>query len=760
MTPKNDSVDLSAVLGPAAFQQEEEGSGLADYLSALADSKWLIMLVTLLAALFGLWEAFTQTPSYRTQALVQVEVKQTAIDALRPTSALFETYTPLIAETYTLRSRAVIGDVVDALDLTVRARPVYYPRIGEHIARRQPKTRLAEPWFGKQEYAWGGEIIRIGSFNVPRNFEGRAFTLIAGEPGSYRLLDGSGELLLAGRVEEQAKAELADGGELVLFVSELRARPGTRFTVMRQTRLTAIERLRGRLQLNQVDSSHGYSGLLNIGLVWPDPVEAAKIVNEIANIYVRLSVERKSAQADQSLTFLEGQLPVLKEQLEAAERALNNYEMKQGSVDLSRETNQVLSRIVELETEAFKLEQERQQLLQNYTLAHPNIKDLDARIAFLQDELSTLDKSVKKMPVKQQKALSLERDVQLNMSLYTALLNSAQQLRVAKAGTVGNVRIIDYALPNWGVLGKDRGNILLTWVLAGLFIGIVLALVRRFLFSGGIEDPDLLEKKIGLPVYATIPHSSQQIKLAKQLRKSKRSILLAQGYPGDASIESMRSLRTTLHFALMDTAGHTILITGPSPGVGKSFVTVNLSAVLASTGRRVLVIDADLRKGLVNHYLGVDRTPGLTDFINSTSELADIVRSTTMEGLDFIATGTIPPNPSELLLHERFNLCLETLSPRYDYVLIDTAPVLAVTDAAIVGRLADAVLMVCKSGAHPLREIEHSVKRLRQAGVSLKGLLLNDVEIPKRGYGYGNYYRYKYQYRYGYKYGYQYTYKK
>ena len=222
----------------------------------------------------------------------------------------------------------------------------------------------------------------------------------------------------------------------------------------------------------------------------------------------------------------------------------------------------------------------------------------------------------------------------------------------------------------------------------------------------------------------------------------------------------MRSLRTTLHFALMDTAGHTILITGPSPGVGKSFVTVNLGAVLASTGKRVLLIDADLRKGLVNHYLGVDRIPGLTDVINSTVELADIVRSTTVEGLDFITTGTIPPNPSELLLHERFNLCLETLSPRYDYVLIDSAPVLAVTDAAIVGRLADAVLMVCKSGAHPLREIEHSVKRLRQAGVSLKGLLLNDVEIPKRGYGYGNYYRYKYQYRYGYKYGYQYTYKK
>jgi len=758
MTPKNDALDLANLIAPNAVP-EEQGAGLADYLATLADSKWLILLIALLTTLYGAWQAFTQPAVYRAAALVQVEARPSPVSALREAYSLFEVYPALDAEIYALRSREVVGRVVDALDLTLSVGPVYYPRVGEAVARRhQPKTVPAQPWFGLSQYAWGGESIAVQRFDIPPSYVGRPFTLVAGQGDHYTLNAPDGSVLLTGKLGQLAKADLGSQQTLTLQVGELRARPGTRFTVMRNSRQAAVESLRSGLQIQQDPKASSYSGMLTIVLNWSDPLVAAAIVNQVADIYVKLSAERKSLQADRSLVFLEQQLPVIKAQMEAAEQALDNHRRQQGMLDLGRQNEEVLNRILALEGQVFKLRLDRKELAEKYTANYPGIRELDGQIEVLNQELKTLyAKNFKTLPESNKTAERLAKDVALTSSLYTTLLDSTQELRIAKAGTVGNVRVLDYAIPNWSLVSKDRRQIVLTWLMIGLFVGVALAFLRRLLFSGGVEDPDVLERKLGLPVYATIVHSPRQRKLLKRQGKGK-SVLLAEHIPEDASIESLRSLRTTLHFALLESGGNTILITGPSPGVGKSFVTANLAAVLASSGKQVLLIDADLRKGLLHRYFGMDRKPGLTDYIDGTSGWEEAVRDTSIAGLHFLATGTIPPNPSELLMHERFAAILEQCSETYDYVLIDSAPALAVTDAAIVGRLADAVLMVIKSGGHPLREIEHSVKRLQQAGVNLRGLMLNDVEIPKRGYGYGKYYRYKYRYQYAYKYGYQYTY--
>lgn len=758
MTPKNDALDLANLIAPGAAP-EEQGAGLADYLATLADSKWLILFIALLTSLYGAWQAFTQPAVYRAGALVQVEARTPPVGALREAYSMVEVYPALDAEVYTLRSREVAGRVVDALDLTLSAEPVYYPRIGEAVARRhQPKTDLAEPWFGLTQYAWGGEDISVQHLDVPSSYVGRPFTLKAGQPGHYTLLGPDGRVLLTGQVGQPVTADLGGQQNLTLQVGELRARPGTLFTVRRNSRQAAVESLRGSLQIQQDPNARGYSGMLTIALTWSDPVAAAAIVNQVADIYVKLSAERKSLQADRSLAFLEQQLPVIKEQMEAAEQALDNYRRQQGMLDLGRQNDQTLNRILSLEEQVFKLQLDRKELAEKYTANYPGIRELDGQLEFMNKELKAMyAKNFKTLPESNKTAERLAKDVAFTSSLYRAVVDSAQGLRIAKAGTVGNVRVLDYAAPNWSLVSKDRRQIVLTWLMIGLFVGVALAFLRRLLFSGGVEDPDVLERKLGLPVYATIVHSPRQRKLMKRLGKGK-SALLAEHLPQDASIESLRSLRTTLHFALLESGGNSILITGPSPGVGKSFVTANLAAVLASSGKRVLVIDADLRKGLLHRYLGMNRKPGLTDYIDGAVAWEEAVRDTSIPGLNFLATGTIPPNPSELLMHERFAAVLEQGSETYDYVLIDSAPVLAVTDAAIAGRLADAVLMVIRSGGHPLRQIEHSVKRLQQAGVNLRGLMLNDVEVPKRGYGYGKYYRYKYRYRYAYKHGYQYNY--
>lgn len=748
----NSISEIDKPYAPAFQDLQEEELNLGDLLAVLAASKWLILLVTMLAFLAGMAYLWIAAPQYQANALIQVEEQQT------PTSeALSEILSPLpmgetavSAQLGILKSRLVLGKAVDNLRLSIVAQPVYFPVIGSAIARgHDPATGLAEPWFGLRQYAWGGEAIQVETFDVPTAYLGKGFILEAGADGRYRLwgpataLFDDLPLILEGKVGHPAKAEL-NGEPLTLFVSELQARPGARFRLTQNNRFSVIDDLGVRLQLTEEGKQ---SGLIRVQLQSPQPAKASAVVNEIANIYLRQNVERKSAEAAKTLSFLEQQLPALKRDVEAAEATLNAYRLKQGSIDLPKEIDMVLTRIVDAEGQLLQLRQQREPLMQKFTVAHPTIVALDAQSARLEKELNELNKQVKTLPSAQQQIIALTRDVEVNTGLYTALLNKAQELQVAKAGALGNVRIIDYAFPPPEPISPKKGMVLLLSLALGLFLGIVAAFLRRSLWQG-VENPDQLEKQLGLPVYSTLLHSRQQGRLSRQMRGGGRPFLLANDYPEDPTIEGLRSLRTALRFVLLDANNNRIALSGPSPGVGKTFVTANLGMVLASPGKRVLLIDADLRKGQLHRYLGLSRNPGLSELISSGVTPDQAINRTAIEGLDLLATGTLPPNPSELLLHERFALCLEEMSGRYDHILIDCPPVLAVTDAAIAGRLAGASLLVVKAGVNSLQEVEQSVKRLKQAGVNLRGVLLNEVRLAHRRYGGGKYYKYAYQYSY------------
>jgi tyrosine-protein kinase Etk/Wzc len=356
-----------------------------------------------------------------------------------------------------------------------------------------------------------------------------------------------------------------------------------------------------------------------------------------------------------------------------------------------------------------------------------------------------MNSQVRDLPTTQQEVLSLIRDVEVNTILYTSLLNTAQELRVAKAGTVGNVRVIDYAVQPTSPISPQKSRILLLSILLGGFLGVAAAFARKAL-KGGVEDPDQIEKHIHIPVYATILHSKRQDKIYGDLQtKQSISAILAEDSPDDAAIESLRNLRTALHFGMMDVKNNCIMVSGPSPEIGKSFISVNLAAVLTSNDKKVLLIDGDMRRGHLHEYLGVGRDNGLSEFISGEIPIGDALHETSIDGLTFIPTGRIPPNPSELLLHQRFTNCLSVLTPRYDHIIIDSPPILAVTDATIIGQMAGGTLMVLKSGEHPMREIDQAVKRLQQSGVNLRGLLFNDVRSQGQRYGAG---KYSYQYTY------------
>ncbi len=718
-----------------AFHSELDLRGIWD----LVRQRWWALFAGLLLGLaVGMAYLWQATPVYRADALVQVETEKGTLGLpLGELAEMMGAEVSVSAEMEILKSRMVLGQVVRELSLDLVVTPRYFPFIGRGKARRsQAAGQPAGAFLGLDRYAWGGEQIEISSLEVPEERAGVVLRLVCGDaPEAFRVENGrSGEALLQGVVGTAAER---DGYSI--FVRRLVCRPGTEFQLVRRNPVQAAQEIQRGLMVTEQGRA---SGILRVAYESSDPQLAAMTVNQVVQHYLRQNVERRSEEAQRRLEFLEQQLPRLRESLVISENELNRYRQERGAVDLTKETEILLEESVGLERARGELEQERSELMQRFTVEHPLVKSLDGKLSLLERQRSSLNSKVQKLPSTQQELLRLSREVKVNTELYTALLNSSQELQIAKAGTIGNVRIIDSAVTPRSPVRPRPGSVLQISSFVGLFLSMMILLVIQLL-RRAVEDPAVLERALGIPVYATIPFSPAQRKLMGRRRDS-GSRLLAETDRDDPAIEALRSLRTSLHFAQIDARNNIIVFTGPAPNIGKTFVSANFAAVLAMAGKRAVLMDADLRRGRVPDYFNLRAGAGFSDFVVDRATLADIVQDTEVENLKVITAGQRPPNPAELLLHPRTPELLQSLSQSFDYVILDTPPVLAVTDAAIIGRHAACCLFVVKSGAHPLPQIEEALGRLRHAGVETKGTVFNQMRRSSRyGYTYGYGYRYK-----------------
>ena len=730
----------SAITPQIAHEAEEEGISLGEILATLMEYKWLIASITLAALIIGLAFTFVSKPVYRADGLLQVEEKSSGVGSLKALQPLLGDDTTVSAEVEILGSRMVLGRVVEKLKLDLIATPKTFPLIGGTIARRYAGEEPNTPLLGLSSYAWGGEVIQVDSLDVPRPYLDQQLILTLGEAGAFSIADKDDEVVLKGTVGTRASSN-----GFSVFIAQIKARPDTRFRLTKLSAESAIADIRNKYAVKERGKK---SGVLELSLIGPDAKQIELVLDEIQNVYVRQNVERRSAEAEKTLKFLDAQLPALKVQVDAAEAAYNNYRQSRGSLDLSLETQGVLKSVVEVEDAAVKLKQEREELRQRFTSEHPTVQAVDAKLARLNDRRKQFDGEVSRLPETQQTVLRLARDVEVSTKLYTELLNTAQQLKVSKAGTVGDVRVIDSAAVARQPIGAKPLAILSIAILLGLVVSLITIWLLRTL-RVVVEDPETIEAQLGLPVYATVPHSKSELALDRRLKKGEGTgELLAVKFPEDDAVESLRSLRTTLHFALLDAQQNSLLITGSSPGLGKSFISKNLGAVLAQLGKRVVIIDADMRRGHINKEFGLPRAMGVSEFVTGQATLENIIKPTSVPNLYVVTTGQIPPNPSELLMHSRFEELLKQLSEQFDNLIVDAPPILAVSDAAIIGRHVGATLMVARAGKHPIRELEQAVKRMNQAGVQVKGFVFNDLNTDRQRYRYG----YKgYVYRYSYK---------
>ncbi len=714
-----------------------------EFVATLVDFRWLIAKIVLFVSLVAVGYLVIAKPIYRVDALVEVKKAATSDGVLADSVMDSKEETIVNEQIQLLQSRKVLGKVVDDLKLDIVVHPIYFPIVGTAIARVNTLLKSSSsppfdpdiPWVEFDQYAWSDERIEVESLDIPNDYLGKIFTLITKSDNEYQVFDEEDNLLTEGRVGVSNEKWLPVEMPHALLISEIKAQPGARFELSRILRINAIDQLNESLAVMEKGLS---SGIVQVSLEGPDKTKITNILNRIVNTLVQQEIEGKSKTISRSLNFMEKQMPALKKRIEETEQALKSYRQLRGAVNVPKEAQIILERIVAVEAEISEIRRTRVELLRQFTPRHSKVVALDSQMFTLNKDLERLEGKLKAIPDTVQEMARLSRDAELHTQLYASLRNRIEQLRVSKGAPIRSVGIVDLAVLPLEPVKPHKLAIIAVSLVLGLFLGIGAAFLRKAL-KGAVRDPDIIEKRLGLPVYATVPHSGKQRKVMKDAEETKKAVLLAMAYDTDPAVESLRSFRTSLHFAFLEAKNNVILITGPTSGIGKTFLTANFGAVLASTRKRVLLIDGDLRKGHLNTYFGMENKEGLSDAIATEKSIDQVIRKTNVDGLEMICTGPVPPNPSELLLHEKFIIAVENLSLLYDYVIIDSPPVLPVTDAVVIGRLAGVAFLVLKAGEHNLREIEQTVKRLKQGGVSLQGVVFNDMPVSKSHYGYAAY---------------------
>ncbi|GKW39299.1 tyrosine-protein kinase Wzc [Pectobacterium carotovorum] len=702
---------------------------LGRLLGTLLDNRWLIIGVTAVFTVLGIMYAILATPVYKADALIQVE-QSSGNSLLNDISSMLPDAKPQsAAEIELIKSRMVIGKTVNDLVLDISVQQKYFPLVGKGIAR------LAGSEPGK---------IAVSRLDVPGAWQDEILSLEVLANQQYAVEAGDA-VKFTGSV-----GQLENHNGITLLVSDIEAEPGTVFRIQKLNQLTAINEL---LDNFSVADKGKDTGVLALSLEGEDPALTTKILSSISQNYLQQNVERKSEEAGKSLEFLKEQLPNVRSSLNEAENKLNQFRQQNESVDLSLEAKAVLDTTVAVEAQLNELTFKEAEISKLYTREHPAYRALMEKRKTLEQERDKLNKRVGAMPKTQQEILRLTRDVQAGQEVYMQLLNKQQELSINKASTVGNVRIVDNAV----IQPKPVKPKKMLIVLIAMFLGGVVStafVVLKTLLHKGIESPEQLEE-LGINVYASVPLSEWQQKkdralLGKKTKKgnTRATDLLAVGNPTDLAIEAIRSLRTSLHFAMMEAKNNVLMISGASPAIGKTFVSANLGAVIAQSGQRVLIVDCDMRKGYAHELMGTHGADGLSDILSGQCGTEKSVRKTAVENMDFIPRGQVPPNPSELLMHNRFVEFIKWAGEHYDLVLLDTPPILAVTDAAIISRHAGTCLLVARFEMNTLKEIEVAIRRFEQNGTEIKGVILNAV--MKRAasyYGYGNYDYYTYEYK-------------
>ncbi|MFM0340770.1 polysaccharide biosynthesis tyrosine autokinase [Paraburkholderia fungorum] len=740
-------------------------------LTLMRDHIWEIVVTAVIVLTLAEAYLLIAPPIYSADVLVRVDPPEpNALGlALQNQEALPPPAPSPVTEMAVMRSRSVLEPVIERFRFDVSVKPHTIPLLADIAEKFATPGEPSAPWLRLKSFAWGGERVQIGSLDVPQDLEEEKLTLVALAGGAYELLGPSDQLLVKGVVGKAVQQN-----EVSILVKQLDARPGTKFQVIRWNSLDAIKRFG---ELVKVGDKVKDSGLLQIEYEDKSPDKATEVANALADQYLAYAVAARQLNDTTTLAFINRELPRLLADLRKSEDALKHFRGAARSMQPTNEAQAYLQGGLDLDKQIAGLQIQRTQLLERYTADSRWVQSADRQIAQLQDAKAQFDSHFNGMPSSERQSVDLLRAQRVAEAIYLGMVQKAEQLQVRRASTSGGAHIVDAAIRPHRPARPQPAIVLSGGLALGLLSGVVLVFMRRHVMTG-VTDPRYVENRMSVPVFGEILFSQHQLLLdrygAGAGRKSLPGVsgrsnlpfprsaadiqlpdgaagmfvapspgaentrVLAARFPHDTSVEALRAVRTAVARDLAHARNNLLMVIGPTPSAGKSFVAANLAILHAEIGARVLLIDADMRRGHLAALFGESNREGLSEVLSGRLGLRKALRPTSIDGLTFLSCGIRPENPAALLMGLHFKELLERVASQFDMVIIDTPPFLAVTDASIIASEAGSSLLVLRSGMQSEQEIADTVKKMERAEGRIAGAIFNGIPLKRstRNYGY------------------------
>ncbi len=730
-----DSKNLSS----SASKEDNDEIDLMALLFAILRGWKIIVFFAVLGLVLGVLYSRYVNPTFKSDALIQVEEQSKGVAALGAdiSELIGSEVSKAQTEAELIRSRMILEPVVNALYLRIRLSD---PNIGtlDRIKNGSTETQHNKPE-GVSLATEEGQVA-ISQFNVSQNYLNQPFTLTRSEAG-FVLSNGFDDF--KGQLGKAHKFTGTDG-QVQITVNGLPS-AGYPVNITKQSLQTTTEQINSALSVVEKGKQ---TGIIQLSMTGANQQQTSLILKQIVLSYIDQNQSRGSEETTKTITFMETQIPTLKKKLEDSETIFNDFRKKYGTIDVAKEAELLLAENSQIDTQLNELKLKKADLTTYYTEEHPLVIQINEQLNVLNDRKKEIEGTIAGLPEIQREFLQLSADTTINREIYLTLLKNYEQLKIVRAGQIGYARIIDLPISTYKAIAPKKLQIMVLALLLGAMLGTMLVLLKNML-RNVVKDPERLEAKTGVSVIATIPRSPLLTRLNKSKKSSNR--LLAYADNNSLSYEAIKSLRTNLMFAMpkegkIGDRAKVILITGESPGVGKSFISSNLSEVFSQLDKKVLIIDADMRLGELHKIFNMTQDNGLADYLDhsSHSSLADVIHPTSMEHIDFMPRGKHPHNPASLLATDKLGKLMTEVNVHYDYIVIDSPPVLAASDAMILAQYADKVLMVTRYDSSIEGQLVYAIKQLNKANIEVDGIVLNDVQQGLMS---------KYSYHYSYAYG-------
>ena len=746
-------------LSNTASKEDNDDIDLMALLFAILRGWKVVVFFAVLGLVIGILYSRYVNPTFKSDALIQIEQNSQGISALG--TNISDLISPDVSKAQTeaelIRSRMILEPVVNSLHLRIKLAD---PTIDIFDKIKKNGTNTQRNTLDDVSLETESGQVRIRQFDVSQAYLNQPFTLTRTDTG-FVLSNGFDDF--QGQFNQLNKFKGANGQiHIVVTDLPLNSHPTV---ITKQSLQATTDALNSSLVVTEKGQQ---TGIIQLSMTGENPEQVTLILRKIILSYVNQNQSRGSEETTKTIKFMETQIPTLKKKLEDSEKEFNKFREKSGTIDIGQEAGILLTENSQIDAQLNELKLKKADLTTYYTEDHPLVIQINEQLDVLNSRKQEIDNTIAGLPEVQREFLQLSEDTAINREIYLTLLKNYEQLKIVKAGQIGFARIIDLPISTFNTIAPKKLQIWVLATLLGTMLGAMLVLIKSLL-RNVVKDPERIEAKTGVPVIATIPRSPITTRLNK--KKSSNGRLLAYVDNNSISYEAIKSLRTNLMFGMPSEGlgfqrAKVILITGESPGVGKSFISSNLTEVFTQLDKKTLIIDADMRLGQLHKVFNIGQANGLADYLSQSNEqtkrfknpligieqtsglndsdISEFIHSTGIENMDFMPRGENPSNPASLLANGRFDSLMTELNLHYDYIIIDSPPVLAASDAMILAQHADKVLMVTRYEDSIEGQLVYAVNQMYKANIKVDGIILNDVQQ-----GIMSKYSYHYSYAYG-----------